>query len=68
MKTTTSLYEFDSENGELSTLDGDVFYINPGDYPTACCWISSTPLEISAEKGRTKIKNLSTDEVIWVLY
>ncbi len=53
-----TLYEVDTDNGVLKTLEGDEYIINPGDLPICCTWIPTTELEIKMDRGAIICTNL----------
>jgi len=53
-----TLYEVDTEKCMLKTMEGDEYFINPGDLPTCCTWISTAELEIRQDKGIKICTNL----------
>jgi len=59
------LSEVNLDTGELITLDGDKYLVNPGDLPTCCTWTPTAELEINKSKGY--IKNLECDVMIKLL-
>lgn len=59
------LLEVNLDTGELITLDGEKYLVNPGDLPTCCTWTPTAELEIN--KGRGYIKNLECDVTIGIL-
>ena len=59
------LLEVNLDTGELITMDGCRYHVNPGDLPTCCTWIPTAELEINVEKGY--IKNLECNVAIELL-
>jgi len=59
------LLEVNLDNGELITLDGKKYLVNPVDLPTCCTWTPTAELEINAGKGY--IKNLECDVTVELL-
>lgn len=59
------LLEVDLDRGELITLDGDKYLVNPSDLSTCCTWIPTAELEINVGKGY--IKNLECNVIIELL-
>lgn len=59
------LSEVNLETGELITLEGERFLVNPGDLPTCCTWTPTAELEINLGKGY--IKNMECDVTIQIL-
>lgn len=59
------LLEVNLETGELTTLEGDRYLVNPGDLPTCCTWTPTAELEIDVKKGY--IKNLENEVTIELL-
>ncbi len=53
-----TLYEVDTDNGVLKTLEGDEYIINPSDLPICCTWIPTTELEIKMDRGAIICTNL----------
>lgn len=53
-----TLYEVDTDKGVLKTMEGDEYFINPGDLPTCCTWIPTAELEIKKERGIITCMNL----------
>ena len=56
------LLEVNLDTGELITIDGGRYHIDPGDLPTCCTWTPTAELEINVEKGY--IKNLECNVTI----
>lgn len=56
------LLEVNLETGELITLEGARYHVNPGDLPTCCTWSPTAELEINTTKGC--ITNLECDVTI----
>jgi hypothetical protein len=56
------LQEVNLDTGELITLDGEKYLVNPGDLTTCCTWTPTAELEINIGKGY--IKNLECDVTI----
>ena len=40
----------DDDEGQLKMMDGSKWFVNPGDLPTVCTWIPTTPLKIKEIK------------------
>jgi hypothetical protein len=59
------LSEVNLETGELITLEGEKYLVNPGDLPICCTWTPTTELEINISKGY--IKNLESNVTIELL-
>jgi hypothetical protein len=53
------------ETGELITLEGKVYLVNPGDLPTCCTWTPTAELEIDTRKGY--ITNLDCGVTIQII-
>ena len=53
-----TLYEVDTDNGVLKTLEGDEYIINPRDLPICWTWIPTTELEIKMDRGAIICTNL----------
>ena len=61
----TMLLEVNLDTGELITVDGERYLVDPGDLPTCCTWTPTAELEINESKGY--IKNLECDVTIGIL-
>lgn len=59
------LAEVNLDTGELITLDGQKYLVNPGDLTTCCTWTPTVELEIDLGKGC--IRNLECDATIELL-
>ncbi len=59
------LSEVNLETGELVTLEGERYLVNPTDLPTCCTWTPTTELEINVSKGH--IKNLECNVTVKLL-
>lgn len=59
------LLEVNLETGELITLEGERYLVNPGDLSTCCTWTPTAELEIDTAKGC--IINLECDVTIDLL-
>ena len=59
------LSEVNLETGELVTLEGERYLIDPGDLPTCCTWTPTAELEVNVSKGY--IKNLECDVTVGLL-
>ena len=59
------LLEVNLDTGELITLEGKKYLVNPGDLSTCCTWTPTAELDINEGKGY--IKNLECDVTIELL-
>lgn len=58
----TMLMEVSTDTFELSTLDGNVYKVEPWDITVCCTWTPTTEIEIVTENGQKYCKNLSSNQ------
>ena len=60
----TILMDVDTEKFVLSTIDGQEYYVEPGDITICCSWTPTAELEILTQNGQKFCKNLSNGQVV----
>jgi len=60
----TMLMEVDIEEFTLTTIDGQAYYVEPGDITICCIWTPTADIEIMTQNGRKVCKNLSNGQIV----
>ena len=60
----TMLMEVDVEESTLTTIDGQEYYVEPGDITICCIWTPTAEIEITIQNGQTVCKNLSNGQIV----
>lgn len=60
----TMLLEVNTDDFTLTTLDGNVYLVEPGDITVCCTWTPTTEIEITNAGGHKVCRNLSSGQTI----